>query len=86
MMIYIYNMRTTLTINNTIDSRLRKIAETQHRSYKDIINEALASGLQSMEITEPAAVYKAKTFDFGLKEGIDETKFNQIYDELESGE
>lgn len=81
---YYYNMRTTLTIRSDIDLRLRKLAKTQNRSYKDVINEALAAGLKQIEVAAPTVDYSVQARDFGLREGIDGSKLNQLYDELET--
>ena len=77
-------MRSTLTISDKIALRLRKVAERQNRSYKEVVNEALAFGLQRMEVTEPVSDYTVKTGEYGLLPGIDRAKFNQLYDELET--
>ncbi len=84
-MFQIHTMRTTLTIGDEVDTRLRTIAEKQNRSYKDVVNEALSAGLNQMEVSEPAVEYKVRVVDFGLKNGIDENKLNQLYDEIEAG-
>lgn len=76
-------MRTTLTIKDDLDVRLRQLAQKQNRSYKDAINEALAAGLKQLEVSEPAPAYRVESMNFGLKEGIDDTKLNQLYDDLE---
>ena len=85
-MFQIHIMRTTLTIEDDVDTRLRTIADRQNRSYKDVVNEALSAGLNQMEVSEPAVGYKVRAADFGLKNGIDENKLNQLYDETEAGD
>lgn len=77
-------MRTTLTIDDEVDRRLRKVAKTQNRSYKEVINEALAAGLRRLEVAEPAADYDVRIRKFGLRSGIDRGKLNQLYDDLEA--
>jgi predicted transcriptional regulator len=76
-------MRTTLTIGDQTDSRLRRIAREQGRSYKDVINDALALGLTQMEVSEATPAYRVETFDAGLAVGIDRHKLNQLADELD---
>lgn len=77
-------MRTTLTIGEETDSRLRRIAREQNRSYKDVINDALVLGLAKMEVKEAAPAYQVETFDAGLAPGIDRHKLNQLVDELDA--
>lgn len=79
-------MRTTLTLDDQVDARLRKIAREQNRSYKEIVNEAIAHGLHALESAEPASEYHVRARHFGLKPGVDRAKLNQLYDELEAGE
>lgn len=77
-------MRTTLTIGDQTDSRLRRIARDQNRSYKDVINDALVLGLAQMEVSEATHTYRVETFNAGLASGIDRHKLNQLVDELDS--
>jgi len=78
-------MRTTLTITNEIDARLRKVAEEQHRSYKEVVNEALKRGLDHIEVHHAKSEYHVQSRDFGFRSGVDPQKLNQLYDEIESG-
>lgn len=79
-------MRTTLTIQEEYDSRLRKIAREQNRSYKEVVNEAIAHGLNALEIAEPVGEYRVRARSYGLKAGVDRTRLNQLYDKLEASE
>jgi hypothetical protein len=78
-------MRTTLTIADETDQRLRRIAREQHRQYKDVINDALALGVQQLEVKETAPPYPVEPVDASLRPGIDATKLNQLVDELDEG-
>ena len=75
-------MRTTLTVTDATDQRLRQIAQEQNRQYKDVINDALALGLAQMEVTEATPAYRVAPLDAGMREGVDRTKLNQMLDEL----
>lgn len=77
-------MRTTLTMSEQTDQRLRRIARDQKRSYKDVVNDALALGLDQMEVREATPSYQVDAFDAGLASGIDRQKLNQLVDELEA--
>ena len=77
-------MRTTLTINDETDARLRKIAREQNRSYKEVVNEALENGLDGLEVAEPMPDYRVRTKGYGLNPGIDRQKLNQLLDEMET--
>ena len=77
-------MRTTLTVREQTDQRLRRIAREQKRSYKDVVNDALALGLDQMEVREARPAYQVDAFDAGLAPGVDRQKLNQLVDELEA--
>ena len=76
-------MRTTLTLEDTIDRKLRKIAERQRISYKDAVNMVLSRGLQVMEAHEAPIPYEARIKDYCFQPGIDQDRLNQLVDELE---
>ncbi|RQV97148.1 DUF2191 domain-containing protein [bacterium] len=77
-------MRTTLTIDDNIDSRLRNSAKKLKITYKEIINKALEKGLERLEVTDAGMPYTVQADDYGLKPGIDSAKLNQLYDEFEA--
>lgn len=77
-------MRTTLTVVDAVDHRLRRIAGERQISYKDVINDALTLGLAQLEAAETRPRYEVEAKDYGLKSGIDSQKLNQLVDELES--
>ena len=77
-------MRTTLTVREQTDQRIRRIAREQKRSYKDVVNDALALGLEQMEVREAQPPYQVDAFDAGLAPGVDRQKLNQLVDELEA--
>lgn len=74
-----------MSINDEIDARLRRIAREQHRSYKDVVNDAIAHGIEAIDVAQPQEEYRVESSAFGLKPGIDPARLNQAYDDLESG-
>ena len=56
-------VRPTLTIGEEADSRLRRIAREQNRSFKDVVDDALGLGLAKMEVREAASPYRVESFD-----------------------
>ena len=77
-------MRTTITIDDKIDTMLRKIAAEQHMSYKEVVNRALEQGLLSMEAQEAGPTYQVEAKAYGFQAGVDQEKLNQLVDELET--
>jgi hypothetical protein len=78
-------MRTTLTLEPQIAERLRQEAKLGKRSFKQIVNEALAQGL-GLSAPSPREPYRVKPHASAFLPGIDPAKLNQLADELEAGE
>ena len=78
-------MRTTLTLEPKIAERLQQEAALGQRSFKQIVNEALAQGLglQPPPKREP---YRVKPHASDFVPGTDAGKLNELADELEAGE
>ena len=78
-------MRTTLTLEPEIAERLRQETALGKRSYKQIVNEALARGLglRPPDVRKP---YRVKPHSSEFLPGIDQGKLNQLVDELEAEE
>ena len=77
-------MRTTLTLEDDLARLLKKLARRTDRSFKEVVNEAIRKGLslgdrptggQERFVVRPRAC--------GFRTGIDATKLNQLYDDLE---
>jgi ribbon-helix-helix CopG family protein len=68
-------MRTTLTLDDDVAARLRRVRATRKASLKDVVNEALRQGLELME-SPPARrqPYRTPSVSLGrcLLGGIDD--------------
>ncbi len=82
-MFMLYSMRSTLTLGDDVDSRLRELAEREHLSYKDAVNLCLSKGLERLLAAEKPQDYRIQPFQAGLQAGIDAEKLNQLADEPE---
>lgn len=78
-------MRTTLTLEPEIAERLRQEASLGKRSFKQIVNEALARGLdlKPRPVRKP---YRVQPHASEFLPGVDPGKLNQLVDELEASE
>jgi len=76
-------MRTTLTVDDEVDGALREIAVRQHRSYKEVVNEALKRGALLLAENPPQGAYQVMPLVSGFQPGVDQGKLNQLSDELE---
>jgi len=77
-------MRTTLTLEDDLARRLKKLARSTGKSFKEIVNAAIRKGLslgdRPVGDQEPFRVVPRAC---GFRTGIDPTKLNQLYDDLE---
>jgi hypothetical protein len=74
-------MRSTLSIDDSTDAKLRELAEREHLSYKEAVNLVLRQGLDALSVAEAPVTYRVKGFPAGLLPGIDAAKLNQLADD-----
>jgi predicted transcriptional regulator len=79
-------MRTTLTLDDTLAKELKRLAAEEGRSFKEVVNQALARGLRG-EPRRPTQRFRQKTHSLGgVQEGVDLTKALQLAAVLEDEE
>jgi hypothetical protein len=77
-------MRTTLTLDDDVERRLRQIAKRTNRSFKELVNETLRRGLSAgVRPHAPRERFVVRPKACGFRPGIDPLKLNQLSDELE---
>lgn len=77
-------MRTTVTLDDDLAARLRKLAAERGVSFKSALNEALRSGLHpGAAAAEP---YRVPELDLRLREGVDLEKALTLAAEMEDRE
>jgi hypothetical protein len=77
-------MRTTLTLDDDLARRLKEVARGTNRNFKDVVNDAIRKGLsigEAAPVEQERFVVKPKAC--GFRTGVDPTKLNQLYDDLE---
>jgi predicted transcriptional regulator len=73
-------MRTTLTIDDRTATALKELAHRSGKSYKQVVNEALASGLHDLEHPAPRA-YQLQPHSLGaVRAGVDLDKALRVAD------
>jgi hypothetical protein len=73
-------MRTTLTIDDDVAFRLKKIHETDpSKSFKQIINETLRRGLNGAA-AKPTKRFRITPLDLGLREGLSYDNIEELLD------
>ena len=77
-------MRTTLTLEDDLASKLKELARSTDRKFKEVVNDAIRKGLSLGEpppADQERFVVRAKAC--GFRSGVDPTKLNQLHDDLE---
>jgi hypothetical protein len=75
-------MRTTLTLEDDVAVRLKRLARRRALRFKHAVNEALRAGLDALDSPPPSKPYTTPTFSLGLRPGLDRDKLGQLADEL----
>lgn len=76
-------MRTTLTLDEDVAHSLREQAALYNVSFKEVVNDALRRGLSP---SQPKARRPFKVRPIaagGFRPGVDPSRLNQLYDQLE---
>jgi len=79
-------MRTTLTLETDVATRLRQEMRRSGKGMKAVVNEALRSGLGLVERPVKPPRFEVRPHSFGFKPGVDRDRLNQLVDELEAEE
>jgi len=77
-------MRTTLTLEDDLALKLKELARSTDRNFKEVVNDAIRKGLSLGEpppADQERFVVRARAC--GFRPGVDPTKLNQLYDDLE---
>jgi len=76
-------MRTTLTLDPDVASRLRTEMRRRGAGLKDLVNDALRIGLGMTDKPVRPRRFVVKPHAFGVRPGVDLDRVNQLADELE---
>ena len=78
-------MRTTLTIDDDVAFRLKKVQESEpSKPFKQIVNEILRRGLSGP--TKTRRPFKIHPRDLGLREGLSYDNIEQLLDIAEGAD
>lgn len=76
-------MRTTFTLDDDLVPKLKLLMRRKKQPLRKVINDLLKAAIH-LEAKDTAPLFIVKSCNLGLKAGYDPTKFNSLYDELET--
>jgi hypothetical protein len=78
-------VRTTLTLDDDLAERLRRLAARRNQSFKEVVNATLRRGLGRPDPPEGAkSPLEVRTFRSSFRPGVDPARLGQVMDDLES--
>jgi hypothetical protein len=76
-------VRTTLTLDDDLAEKLKKLSQKRKQPFRRVLNEMLRRGLAGQGPRRGPAPFKVETFTSALRPGLDPLKLNQLIDDLE---
>lgn len=77
-------MRTTVTLDDDLATRLQELARERRQPFKAVLNEAIRTGLS--QAGETPRRFRQKTAALGVRPGVNLDKALQLAGELEDAE
>jgi hypothetical protein len=77
-------MRTTVTLDPDVERLLKEAAHETRRSFKQVLNDAVRTGLRASATTSRRRRFSVKARPMGLRPGVDPTRLAELADELET--
>ena len=78
-------MRTTLTLDEDVATKLKALARRSDQSFKEIVNETLRCGLLSLQKRQPSPPFQVMTRDLGnVRPGVSLDSISDLLDQVES--
>ena len=78
-------MRTTLTLDDDLASKLKELAHRRRLTFKDVLNSTLRRGLGAQEIgAKKRPRFRVEPFSSPFRAGVDSLRLNALADELET--
>lgn len=76
-------MRTTLTLEEDVAEKLKKIAARLKKPFKAVVNEALRHGLDQVEKPSDSQPYRTRPHKMGLREGYNLDNIHELLAHVE---
>jgi len=76
-------MRTTLTIEDDVLDRAKSVATRLHAPFRQVVNEALRAGLETVEVPARRQAYHTKPHKMGLRTGRNLDNIQELLAQVE---
>jgi hypothetical protein len=76
-------VRTTLTLDDDVEAKLRAEARQSGKPFKQIVNRVLRLGLKAQSQAKALPPFKVKTRDLGLRPGFDFDNIEELLEKIE---
>ena len=76
-------MRTTLTLDDDVEAKLRAEARKSGEPFKQVVNRVLRTGLNVRTQGAPLPPFKVKARPLGLRPGFSFDKVSELIEQLE---
>ena len=77
-------MRTTLTLDDDVAAKLKSVARRTGRAFKDVVNDALRTGLASASASRPRTPFQVKARDLGsVRPGANLDNLGELLEHIE---
>jgi predicted transcriptional regulator len=76
-------MRTTLTLDEDVAQRTKKLASKLKKPFKVVLNEALRKGLDQVEKPQKRQSYRTIPHAMGLREGLSIDNIQELLAQVE---
>jgi len=76
-------MRTTLVIDDDVLDRARTVAGKLHAPFRQVVNEALRAGLQTVEAPANRRPYRTTPHKLGLQPGVNLDNIQELLAQVE---
>ena len=83
MLCYDVYMRTTLTLDEDVAQRTKKLAVELKKPFKVVLNEALRKGLDQVEKPQKCRKYLTNPHEMGLREGLSIDNVQELLAQVE---
>lgn len=76
-------MRTTVTLDDDVADKLKRLAQRRAATFKETLNQVLRRGLAAPSRSDQPRPYQVDVFRSALRTGVDPMHLNRLSDELE---